>query len=304
MKKEVFIEKARSVHGDKYDYSLVPDEFLTKSKVEILCDKHGSFFQTATDHTQGYGCKFCGIESSRSAKIKDTEFFIAKAISVHGNMYDYSLVEYKTTRAEVKIICKSHGIFEQQPNSHLNGRGCPECAKIKISKVKNKGKKAFEQDAMSIHGYKYKYVGAYINGRTPTEILCCVHGVFRQSPENHLAGQGCPSCSVYGYSPELPCYFYVNKLGDEFLKFGITRNLDIRLKQQSILCNYTTENIFSIYFDRSDTAFSLEKSVKSNIDCGVISKEDMLDGYTETAKLADLTKIYDIILNFFTNNTS
>ena len=46
---------------------------------------------------------------------------------VHGDKYDYSLVEYVNSKSKIKIICKEHGIFEQIPNSHLNGNGCKKC---------------------------------------------------------------------------------------------------------------------------------------------------------------------------------
>lgn len=47
---------------------------------------------------------------------------------VHGDKYDYSLVEYNNSKKKVKIICKYHGVFTQSPNTHLGGHGCPRCA--------------------------------------------------------------------------------------------------------------------------------------------------------------------------------
>lgn len=40
--------------------------------------------------------------------------FIEKAIKRHGGNYDYSLVNYINSRTKVQIICKIHGIFEQE----------------------------------------------------------------------------------------------------------------------------------------------------------------------------------------------
>jgi len=56
-----------------------------------------------------------------------TKIFIEKAVQVHNNKYDYSLVEYKNIKTKVKIICSIHGIFEQTPNNHPRGNGCPKC---------------------------------------------------------------------------------------------------------------------------------------------------------------------------------
>ena len=56
------------------------------------------------------------------------EEFIEKAKKVHGDEYDYCLVEYKNNKTKVKIKCPKHGIFEQTPNVHMN-HGCPACGK-------------------------------------------------------------------------------------------------------------------------------------------------------------------------------
>lgn len=55
---EEFIEKARKVHVDKYDYSKV--EYVNNlTKVCIICPKHGEFWQTPNNHLSGKGCPIC-----------------------------------------------------------------------------------------------------------------------------------------------------------------------------------------------------------------------------------------------------
>ncbi len=128
-KKDVkwFLKRAKEVHGDKYDYSLVKDFTTTHTKFEFICPKHGIFEQTGYSHLQGYGCKKCADEYQSKVKRKETKSFSQEAKKVHGNKYDYSLVEYINSYTKVKIICPKHGIFEQTPNSHLQGSGCPFC---------------------------------------------------------------------------------------------------------------------------------------------------------------------------------
>lgn len=72
--------------------------------------------------------------------------FIEKAVLVHGDRYDYSLVSSVNYKTKVKIICTEHGLFEQLFSKHLNGQNCPECAKIIRGEVftKNKINKKFE----------------------------------------------------------------------------------------------------------------------------------------------------------------
>ena len=57
-----------------------------------------------------------------------TEEFIEKSFLIHGDKYDYSLVEYRGSNEKIIIICKEHGEFEKTPNNHLRGQGCPECS--------------------------------------------------------------------------------------------------------------------------------------------------------------------------------
>jgi len=52
--------------------------------------------------------------------------FLKRCKKIHGDKYDYSLVDYKKSHIKIKIICKKHGIFEQLPYQHTNGHGCNE----------------------------------------------------------------------------------------------------------------------------------------------------------------------------------
>ena len=118
---ETFIQKALLKHNGIYDYSF-SNVINSKSKIKIKCSIHGLFKQIANDHLQGYGCPKCGGTS----KLNTTNF-IEKAINKHGNKYDYSLTEYFNIKTKVNIICPIHGLFEQTPNNHLNGKGCRNC---------------------------------------------------------------------------------------------------------------------------------------------------------------------------------
>jgi hypothetical protein len=121
--KETFIEKCKEKHGNDYDYNSV--EYINNhTKIKIFCRKCGKFFmQNAGAHSSGHGCEKCG----GSEKLT-TESFIQRARKVHGDKYDYSLVNYVENKIKIKIICKKHNsIFEQQAVPHLQGSGCPIC---------------------------------------------------------------------------------------------------------------------------------------------------------------------------------
>lgn len=127
--KEEFIEKAEAVHGrGTYDYSKVV-YVNNNTKVEIVCPKHGSFWMLPRVHTAGHACPKCkGVGSDR-------EYFIEKAMALHGDKYSYDKVEYINTKTRVTVTCPIHGDFLIKPNAHLGGHGCYECAKQKISET-------------------------------------------------------------------------------------------------------------------------------------------------------------------------
>lgn len=128
--KEDFIRKAIKKYGDEYDYSLV-DYKGCNTPVDIICKKHGVFKMTPTYHLSGHRCPKCVSERMTKLRSSTTEEFIKKAKSIHGDKYDYSKVDYIDRLKPVIIICPLHGSFEQTPNIHLSGCGCPRCKQTK-----------------------------------------------------------------------------------------------------------------------------------------------------------------------------
>ena len=122
-----FIEKAKKVHGDKYDYSKV-DYINAHTKVCIICPEHGEFWQTPNNHLQGKKCPMCSKELHKYLNLMDTKEWIYKAKELYGNKYDYSKVDYINAKNKVCIVCPKHGEFWQEANSHLMGHICPLCS--------------------------------------------------------------------------------------------------------------------------------------------------------------------------------
>lgn len=119
-----FINQAKLVHGDKYDYSQVT-YVSNDTKVDIKCYTHGIFQVLPRNHTtRSSGCPHCAGRARLS-----TDVFISKAKSIHGDKYDYSEVSYVNSQTPVKIICLTHGAFMQKPTIHTLGQcGCPRCS--------------------------------------------------------------------------------------------------------------------------------------------------------------------------------
>jgi hypothetical protein len=183
-----FINKAKSIHGDKYDYSKV-NYINSRNKIIIICLEHGEFEQSPDKHIYSKnGCPKC----SGRYKLTNDEF-INKAKSIHGDKYDYSKVNYVNIKNKIIIICPKHGEFKQQADSHINQKsGCPKC----VNKH-NYSNYEFIERANKIHNDKYIYDEInYINNYTKVNIICPLHGSFTQTPSNHLSGKGCTVCSI------------------------------------------------------------------------------------------------------------
>ena len=134
---ELFIKKAKEIHGNKYDYCNT-NYTTSRKKVEIICPIHGVFSQRASSHLEGVGCPDCSKQwtqkhkknhalSARKSRGFTTQEWIDRANKVHNGFYDYSKTHYVNQRTKVIIICPKHGEFEQKADSHIRGRGCPLC---------------------------------------------------------------------------------------------------------------------------------------------------------------------------------
>src|SRR3989304_259165 len=121
-----------------------------------------------------------------------TDIFIERAKEIHSNKYDYTKVEYNGIFNKLIIICPKHGEFEQTPNNHLVGKGCPKCA------GKNTTTEDFINKAKEKHGNKFDYSKVeYKTNKDKIIITCPIHGEFLMEPRNHLRVQsGCRKCKT------------------------------------------------------------------------------------------------------------
>ena len=195
-----FIARARLVHGDRYDYSQA-DYKDSKSKIVIICREHGPFTQTPGNHTSGYGCLKCGFKNAGQYHKKDTEKFIQEAKAIHGDRYDYSSADYKGAREKLTITCPKHGPFSQTAFVHLrgdNGSGCERCSyEARGSNARLKFED-FVRRIQDVHGTAYDYSASsttFVDASSNVKIICPIHGLFQQTPANHIKGQGCAHCS-------------------------------------------------------------------------------------------------------------
>lgn len=189
---QIFIERAKKIHGEKYDYSLTEYKDMRTTRLKIICPKHGIFESLAGNHLKGSGCKECAVEKRKGIKVekfkplnvekKGTSLTQEQAIQrfkhIHGDKYDYSLVVYKKYNTPIRIICPDHGEFELLPNSHWKGSGCPKCLnigeKLNTEKVVNL---LTEQFGNKFDYSQIKYTGWY----DKIKIICSEHGIMEKT---------------------------------------------------------------------------------------------------------------------------
>lgn len=149
------------------------------------------------------------------------QWYIQKFQEVHEDRYDYINVIYIGQLKKVEIICKEHGSFYQEPQNHLKGVGCPRC-----QGNKKKTTQQCVEDFKKVHENIFDYSRVqYVNCGTKVEIICKEHGVFSQTPDNHLSGQGCPKCSNHNQN----ILYILRCLSTGLIKIGITNNLKQRM---------------------------------------------------------------------------
>lgn len=249
---ENFIAKSKAVHGDKFTYENIVYK-NPNSKVQLNCKVHGVISIHARVHLNGAGCSECTRHNYY--KRFNRHDFLNKSRMTHGDRYDYDLVERTDEQGRVAIRCRVHGVFMQRPACHSRGVGCPDCYGNRRLTTRT-----FIDKARLKHGDRYDYsLVRFKNTKCAVDIICDVHGVFRQLANMHLMGSGCPICNTYNvFSPDdfnALCnknnngqgVLYVIKclgLNESFYKVGITsRTIEDRFQHK---IPYRYEVLFEI----------------------------------------------------------
>ena len=228
---EQFVAEAKKIHGERYDYSKA--EYINaRSKVCIICPKHGEFWQLPSLHIN----QKCGCPECNGTKKRTNDEFIFKADKVHNGKYNYSNVVYRNVNEKVCIICPEHGEFWQTPYDHLQGHGCPKCSGRKQLTTEE-----FIQKSIEAHGMKYDYSRVeYVNNHTKVCIVCPKHGEFWQTAAEHMRGKGCPDCGKQTISQKksLNFEYYLkafNKVHNGKYDYSQTKYVD-SLTKINIIC--------------------------------------------------------------------
>ena len=217
---EEFIEKARKIHEDKYDYSKV--EYIKSIiKVCIICPLHGEFWQKPNGHISSKnGCKKCANLLLNLNRKLSFEEYVEKANREHNFKYKYPFpYEYQNLHSKLTIICDKHGVFKQQAQSHLRNEGCKKC-KTNIIFRKYKDLNEIINNLVNSNINLYEYDLTYFENNYPIILIKCKkhNDWFEQDIHRHIKGAGCNRCA------------------------GTSRNLSRILDRENILKTLKREN--------------------------------------------------------------
>jgi len=177
-----YVTKSKKKWGNQFDYSQT--EYINKNTPFTLrCNIHDETFTVSPrNHTLLGGCPEC-------RRLQKQEAYLDFVKNVHGDKYDYSKLKFTGIYEQVIVICPTHGEFSLRATNLKEGRGCKECA----TEIRN----AVAVSRRLIHGDKFSYeLVDYIHDSTSVSIVCKKHGEFKQTPNAHKAGHGCPRCGI------------------------------------------------------------------------------------------------------------
>lgn len=156
-----FIDKAKAVHGDTYDYTAVQYK-RSGAKVAITCKIHGEFLQSPNSHIgKKAGCPKCAGKSMTTGE------FIERARGTHGDIYGYDNTEYALIKEAVTVTCKTHGDFQQTAEAHIIGHGCRQCW---AESYASKGEREISEWVKSLGFDVQRNTRAAIGGRLEVDI--------------------------------------------------------------------------------------------------------------------------------------
>lgn len=265
------------------------------TKVSIFCVEHNGYFEmTPNKFLSGGGCKVCNKNNPYT-----TEEFINICKSNYEDLFEYTKTNYVNQKTKVSVYCKNGGHdWVVDPKTLIVGKtGCGEC-----SGKGGRNTEKFIKESKKIHGDKYDYSKVeYVHSEKYVIITCKTDGDFLQQPKAHLTGRGCPKCGKYGYQPSKPGYFYVQKLESEdkvLYKYGITGDMDRRITEQSRNSVFNHTILVERYFEDGKKPLVLEKFLKTYIESGIATPDELQSGFTETFDAKYLEVVLEIVNNF------
>lgn len=308
-----------------YNGFVVSDNKPTAMRLSLTCNEHNETWNTteakAFISKEQSGCTGCfAHKRAIGGKTTPKDKILAKADAA---CKKYNLVcdgieegEYINQDCKIKISCADCGrSLTPVKIYHLisKGRVCRECSKAKtIAKTiaKEEAEKIVRLNERTDFVYdriieRNKETGFILRGivgdMQGTDFIirqrCPTHNHnFSVTWTSFKGGtKGCKYCNTSAFRTDIPVYFYIQSLDDRYIKFGVTnRKVERRMIEQQRESVFTHRLIKSFRFSKGEHASKLEKLIKTKYECGVVSRDDLRDGYTETLPFEALPEIITI----------
>lgn len=250
-------------------YTACIDEYKNnKQLINLHCNSCKKQFTKSANalFSKSEGCPHC---SSAGRRMDTFQEFVQKAISTHGDSYEY--VGLHTDETKAIIVCKAcNHRFLQSRSKHVFGQGCPICRYKKVSKVLTKDTCWFIAKATEVHGSRFSYTESEYTGTySQIKVRCNNSGlVFTTTPNEHLRGTGCLCCGSWGFNSTKPSVLYLitcESCVGSFVGYGITSDFLRRVSEHT---NRLSKSAFVIAqqhtwdFPIGSSALALENAVK------------------------------------------
>lgn len=295
---EEFLEKLwdKNEHYKNGDFT-VASEYENNHNPIFLRNKYGI---CKVSPISLYG----GCNITIMSAVNQTEYAIEQFKEVHGDKYDYSIFKYSRYEVKSSIICKYHGKFLSTAYAHINNKnGCSKCSDKQGSLLRAKSNEQFIKDVSFVHNNRYDYsLTNYITSHKKVEIICKIHGIFKQKAYAHLSGNGCSKCNEWknfkikwlntksNYGILYMCKFY-NKF-ESFIKVGITTTSIKKRYASKKYSDFNYDIIEEIRLQDKNTIWSLEEQLKDILKYKKYKPISRFEGYSECYKIENFKEIY------------
>lgn len=302
-------EDFNKAHGSRYSLVDSSEYVNSSTPVQVLCATHGVFKITPASLLAGCGCPECAKLAIGDALRMSNSEAIAKVVATHGDRFTFDGFQYIRYSGDVTVGCKLHGNFTS-PYSTLasGGHGCKQCLEdersVKLELIRSEYAEKFLIRADSVHNNLYDYSRVkYVAAKSPVEIICDKHGVFLQTPDDHLSGRGCPQCAKTGFEPMSMGILYVF-VAETMLKVGITnKGVSKRLSR----LNFGSDEVFKVAYTYSGMGSDVRASEKELLVYlrTHYKQAPVSCGFTETFSMlkSEFESIFEIVNNSATKNS-
>jgi len=295
------LPRFKNKHGERYSYDIGEYQNM-HSKINIKCEKHGWFTQSIIVHLTSSGCRDCMYDNLNNDLRLSTKEFIKKSKQKFKDLdFDYKKTHYTNYYTNLVITCKKHGDFTVTPSQHLTyGKHCRDCINFQRMTTEE-----FINKCTKVHGGLYDYsMVVYKNSTSPVKIKCPEGHIFEQKAGSHINGHGCMTCArrltssarfVHAYSDKIKLAIYLIEINEEFLKIGITKSLEMRIKKIENVYGKGSVIVLKTLEGDVKTILELEDSIIYNANLIKYHPKENFGGYTECFALSEKASIMDLI---------